>query len=244
MTIHSADTVDQLVSESTEAARILSRHGIDFCSEGDRTLKEACSEAGVSLRKLLREISFSEESRKSDADVSTMSIDELTRYIETYHHHYTVENMTFIRSSLSRLVRLYGEEYPELLAIRNTFDELTGPLLVHMQHEEFIVFPYIRQLAKKGRPVRSAMYRSANSPIPGMLTDHEKGAALLRKLDELTNHYQAPQIEGNAIQITYKAIRELEKDLQTHITIENEILFPKALEMEIRVSNLTWSPQH
>lgn len=240
MNIKGEDTVDQVVSTSTCAAKVLSRHGIDFCCEGTKTLRDACAEAGVSLRKLLREISTSESFRKDSPDLSSLNIGELTLYIETYHHDYTEENITFIKTSLERLVLLFGDAHPELVEIRNTFEELTGPLLVHMQHEEFIVFPYIRALVKNGKPARSSKYRSVNSPIPGMLTDHDRGAAFLRKLDELTHHYQAPPEQGNALKVTYAAMRELEKDLHAHLALENDVLFPRAQEMDIRLSKLTW----
>jgi len=241
MNISAADTVDRVVSKSVSAAKVLSKHGIDFCSEGGKTLRDACTEANISLRKLLREISQTEELRKNTPeDVSALNIDELTDYIETYHHHFTAENIVFIKTSLNRLVRLYGERYPELVKIRDTFEDMTSVLTVHMQHEEFIVFPYIRKMAKHGKRVKSSVYRSVKSPIKGMLHDHNKGTAYLKKLGELTHHYEVPPGEGNAFKVTYAAMRELEKDLQTHIAIENEILFPKALEMEIRLSDLTW----
>jgi regulator of cell morphogenesis and NO signaling len=234
-TIDATVTVDDIVSDSISAAKVLSKHGIDFCCEGERTLKEACAEAGISVNRLLREISAEEQIRSAHpADPSSMSADELTHYIEV-HHHYITENITFIKANLNRLVRLFAEEYPEVIQIRNTFEDLTGPLMIHMQHEEFIVFPYIRQIAKTGKPVRSSMYRDVDSPIPAMLADHDKGEKYLRRLDELTHHYQAPRGGGNAFKVTYAAMRELEKDLQAHLSLENEVLFPKAVEIESKV---------
>jgi regulator of cell morphogenesis and NO signaling len=241
MNVNPGDTVDDLVSANVEAAKVLSKHGIDFCSEGSKTLKEACGEAGVTLTKLVRELTETSPNRSLDQlDASKLKIGELTRYIETYHHHYTIENITFIKTSLDRLVRFHADQYPELIEIKNTFEDLTGPLMVHMQHEEFIVFPYIRQLAKKGKRVNTSIYKSANSPISGMLTDHDKGQAYLKKLDALTHHYAAPVEEGNAFKVTYAAMRALEQDLHTHIMLESEVLFPRAVEMEIRVSDLTY----
>ena len=233
------NTVDNLVSGNVEAAKILSKYGIDFCTEGNRSLREACAETGIPIRKLLREISQAVECRERHTDPTTISVDELTVYIENYHHNFTTENIVFIRTSLSRLVRLHGRKYPELVEIKNIFDEMTGPLMVHMQHEEFIVFPYIRELAKRGKKVKSSIYRSANSPISGMLTDHEKGTEYLRKLKDLTHHF-SPPAEGNAFQVTYAAMRELEKDLVEHLSLESEVLFPKALEMEIRLNTGHW----
>ena len=238
MEIQVNDTIDCIINSYPATARILSKHGIDFCSEGHRTLKDACTEAEVSIKRLLREITKASAYRKKElSNPSTASVDELTRYIETYHHQFTAETIVFIKTSLNRLVRLHGAKYPELAQIRNPFDEVTGPITVHMQHEEFIVFPYIRDLARKGKKVKSPIFRSANSPIAGLINDHMKSAMYLKKLDVLTNHFSPPAGEGTAFRITYAAMRELEKDINTHLRLEDEILFPRAIEMEVRLSH-------
>lgn len=235
------ETIDNLVSDNIEAAKIFSKHGIDFCTEGNRSLQDACAEAGISLKKVQREIFEAGHFRETKpADANLIEIGALTRYIETYHHQFTAGNIIFIRACLSRLVLLHGRKYPELAYIQEVFGELTGLLTVHMQHEEFIVFPYIRQLVKKGRISRSSIYRSANSPISGMLMDHDKGMGCLRKLKDFTHHF-SPPAQGTGFHITYKAMAELEQDLIEHLTLESEVLFPKALEMEIRLSTAHWA---
>lgn len=200
-------------------------------------MKAACAESGVTLRKLQREISRTLALRaKPQPDPSTADLDELTRHIETYHHRFTAEIIVFINTSLNRLARLHGSRYPELAELKALFDEISGPLMIHMQHEEFIVFPYIRELVKKGKKARTSMYKSADSPIPGMLAGHEKGPGYLKRLNTLTRQFSPPEGEGCAFKVTYAAMRELERDLNTHLRLESEILFPRALELEIRIN--------
>jgi regulator of cell morphogenesis and NO signaling len=200
-------------------------------------MKEACAESGVSLRKLQREISKSLSIRNNPLpNPATAELDALTKHIETYHHHFTSEIIVFINTSLNRLVRLHGGRFPELSELKTLFDEVSGPLLIHMQHEEFIVFPYIRELVKKKRRVKSSIYRSADSPIPGMLAGHEKGPEYLKRLNTLTHQFSPPNEQGSAFKVTYAAMRELERDLNTHLRLESEVLFPRALELEIRIN--------
>jgi regulator of cell morphogenesis and NO signaling len=161
-----------------------------------------------------------------------LEIDELTRFIEKYHHLYTYENVKFIKNNIARLVQMYGAAHRELEEVSQVFVEMTTHLTVHMGHEEHILFPYIRQMVKKGGKVRSSFFKSVASPINTMVMDHSTEDKCLRKLDDLTHHYSAPVKECTAFRVTYQALEELEKDLQTHIRLENEILFPKALEME------------
>lgn len=237
MNIHVNDSVNTLVTKNLKAAKVLSKHGIDYSSEGSKSLKEACLEANISFRTLMREINKAEWYRSGTLpDVTKLEVGELTRFIEKYHHLYTFDNISFIRSNIERLVRIYGKQFNELEKINRVFLEMTTHLTVHMKHEEFILFPYIRKMVKNKRKVRSNLFKSVESPIAVMVTDHETETECLRKLDNLTHHYAAPVEADNAFRVTYEALRELEKDIHEHLKIENEILFPKAMEMEARLN--------
>lgn len=243
MNIHVTDTIDSLVSRNLKAARILSKYGIDYC-EGGKSIKEACEEANVSFRKLLGKIRQADMRKKEMvSDVSSWEPDAVTRYVEQYHHRYINDNIGFIKTNISRLVRIFGRKHAELKAINLLFEEMTAHITVHMQYEEMIVFPYIRALVKNRKSARSAIFRSLESPIRSMITEHQNGNAYMRKLDELTHHYIAPPECGSAYQITYDALRDFEKDLHRHLEIENDILFPKALEIEERLDHKTWLPK-
>lgn len=231
------ETVMGLIDKNLKAAKVLSRHGIDLCSGGNRSLRDACREANISFGKLLRHIRDAEEYRRNaPADVSALEIDKLTRFIERYHHHFTYDNISFIKANLARLVRLYGRKYPELEEIGAVFQEMTAHLTVHMEHEEFIVFPYIRKMVRCGKRVKTAFYRSARSPIISMPRDHEREQGYLRKLHLLTHGYAVPEKGCTFFAVTYAALRELEEDLHAHIRLESEVLFPRALEMESKLN--------
>ena len=141
------------------------------------------------------------------------------------------------------MIRLNGRQFPELEKINRVFDDMTAHLTVHMNHEEFIIFPYIRKMVKHGRKVKSSIFRSVKSPIAVMVTDHETENECLKQLDYLTHHYTAPLEADNTFKVTYHALRDLEKDIHAHLEIENDVLFPKALEMEKRFNNLKYTHQ-
>lgn len=241
MDIKISDTVDKIVSSNLKAAKVLSKHGIDFCSDGRKSLKEACSDANISFNKVLRQIQDPEVySLVLLTDPSAVAIDELTRFIEQHHHLYIYENITFIKTNVSRLLRIYGKKHPHLEEIHQAFAEMTAHLTVHMSHEEHIVFPYIRLMVKQGKKVRSRIYRSVESPIATLVADHVTENHCLKRLDDLTHHYSAPDETCSIFKVTYKALEEFEKDLHAHIRLENEILFPKALQMESQYSMMPY----
>ena len=70
-----------------------------------------------------------------------------------------------------------------------------------------------------------------------MMHEHDNEGERFRKMDELTNHYQPPADACNTYKVTYAMLQEFENDLHLHIHLENNILFPKAMEMERNLLN-------
>lgn len=245
MNICVTDSVDSVVSKSLKAARVLSKHGIDYCSDGGKSIKEACAEANITFRKLMRNIQRAEMYRNECIqDITTLSTDALTEYVERYYHTYTYENIAFIRASIARLVRRHGKENPELEAISALFEEMSANITIQMQHEEMIVFPYIREMVRNGGRRRSPFHKTVGSPIQEMIITHQKAQPYLRRLAALTNHYAPPCECGNAYRITYDALRDFDRDLHQHVAVEDIVLFPKALELEERFNRKTWLVSH
>ncbi|HEX8040664.1 MAG TPA: DUF542 domain-containing protein [Chryseosolibacter sp.] len=241
MKIDVEDTISHIIDGNLTAAKILAGYQIDFCTEGHKTLKDACRDAGVPARRLVEKIKAAEQSHEQLTAVASMRIDELTRFLEKHYHSSTSESIAFIKTNLARVVRVHGRKHPEQEQVNRTFAALTARLTVQMQHEAFILFPYIREMVKKGKRINTSIYRSAKSPIREMISDHPAQDESLRKLDDLTHHYHVPaDCSCNAFRITYAAMKDLEKELRMYRSLEDDFLFPRALEMEARFNMATW----
>ena len=144
-------------------------------------------------------------------------------------HKFTEKKLVFIKNTLDRLIWSYGETDRNVILLSEMFGELSVYLRVHMKHEEFIVFPNIMKMARNSRRVAS-VWQTVQDPISSMMHDHNFEVATLKRLADLTNNYTPPQRSDYALDITYKAMKELEEDLKMHMHLENNILFPKALD--------------
>jgi len=69
-------------------------------------------------------------------------------------------------------------------------------------------------------------------PIKVMMHEHDNEGERFKKIATITNQYQVPEDACNTYKVTYALLREFENDLHLHIHLENNILFPKAVEME------------
>jgi regulator of cell morphogenesis and NO signaling len=108
-----------------------------------------------------------------------------------------------------------------------------------MKKEEFIVFPFIRKLERAkelNQFVSSPLFGWLSNPVNMMMDDHAAEGKKFRRIASLTNGYQVPDASGNAFALTYQLLEEFERDLHIHIHLENNILFPKAIELEKEVN--------
>lgn len=229
-----SDTMGAIVAENARAALVLDRHGLDFCCGGGKTLGEACRDTGISATEVISEIKALEQNTGDDAlDAAGMKLDDLTRHIEKVHHRYTEESALLIRKNLERLEVVHGARHPELTAIKTLFAEMAGHMAVHMKKEELMLFPYIRKLVNKGKDAAGkSVFGSVASPVAAMMDDHENEGERLKALAKLTDNYNVPSDGCNTYKATYAAMRELETDLHMHIHLENNVLFPRAVELE------------
>jgi regulator of cell morphogenesis and NO signaling len=141
---------------------------------------------------------------------------------------------------LEKLCSVHGPRHPELLEVNRLFCESAAELAMHMKKEELILFPRIRKMtaAATGTLQENAITPGmVQGPIAVMMEEHEHEGDRFSKIDALTGHYQPPADACNTYKATYALLQEFENDLHLHIHLENNILFPKAVEMEKELMN-------
>ena len=73
---------------------------------------------------------------------------------------------------------------------------------------------------------------SVRNPIWVMEQEHESAGNALREMRRLTADYRLPEDGCRSYQALLDGLQTLEADLHEHIHLENNILFPKAVQLE------------
>jgi len=228
-------TVRELVLETPAAALIFENLGIDYCCGGEKSLLDACAEARVKVEEVVAALA-SPQSVNTDRDWRKASLGELARYIVDRHHSFTREELERLLPLISKVVSVHGRNHPELLQLQSLFGDLAEELTKHMMKEEKILFPYIvemEQAVHNKRPLPRPMFGTVQNPVRMMAAEHDSSGSVLHKMRELTNGYVPPPDGCATYQILYRALEAFEKDLHTHIHLENNILFPRSVDLEV-----------
>ncbi|WP_106794024.1 iron-sulfur cluster repair di-iron protein [Aquimarina sp. Aq78] len=231
--------VGQFVAKDYRTATVFSKYGIDFCCRGDRTLEEVCNKNGIEVETLLENLN-DVLTQKDDVTIDYQSwpLDLLADYIEKKHHRYVEEKIPILRQYLEKLCKVHGGRHPELLEIHTLFSEASGELAQHMKKEEIILFPFVRKMVKnleQNHNVQPPHFGTVENPISMMMQEHDNEGVRFRKISGLSNNYTPPEDACNTYNVTFSMLEEFEKDLHLHIHLENNILFPKAIEMEKKI---------
>lgn len=163
-----------------------------------------------------------------------VTMGELIDLIEETHH-------TFTRTELSRIANLMEDpsfaEHPHFEDIRQCFSTLRADLEPHMSKEEFILFPYITALEADPASPPESCFGSVSHPIRAMRFEHIAMVGMLETLRELTEQYR-PAAECNPqIFLIFAALAALDADLVEHMHWEDNVLFPRALQLESRIAS-------
>ena len=226
-------TVGQIVREDYRAADVFEKFGIDFCCAGKIPLEQSCKERGLEEKTVREELEHYLAASKPTIDFNSMLLSELADYIVNIHHAYVEETGPVILKYLEKVNSVHGKHNPEPAEILSLFKAVTGELAMHMRKEELVLFPYIKRL-EAGKPGDgyTPPFASISQPIGMMMNEHEAEGARFARIGELAKEYVPPAHACNTFRVCYAKLQEYERDLHLHIHLENNILFPKAAELE------------
>ena len=228
-------TVADIVADNIKTAHVFKRYGIDFCCGGGITVEKACEKNKVDYGNLLAEIIATAGNADRQHDYKSWSPGFLADYIVNTHHTYVNESLNILDQYMEKVVRVHGQHHPPLLDIQQLYSAVAEELKQHMMKEERILFPYIKSL-ENAVTTHSTMpdvhFGTVKNPIQVMNQEHENAGDLLERINKLTNKYSAPEWACNTFKALYAKLDEFEQDLHLHVHLENNILFPKAIELE------------
>jgi len=231
-------TVGKLALEIPGATRVFEKLGIDYCCGGGQTLGQACRAAGVSTDEAadaLAEASRAASATTAARDWQAEPLFELLAHIRSTHHAYTRAEIARLGPLFDKVCAVHGQNHPELIGLREIFRALAEELTTHLMKEERVLFPYVIRMEEAvvaKEPVLPPPFGTVRNPVAMMIAEHDGAGSALGDMREITNGYTAPEDACISFRTLYQALEGLESDLHQHIHLENNILFPRAIEME------------
>jgi regulator of cell morphogenesis and NO signaling len=225
-------TVGSIVASRPALARLFEQLGIDYCCGGKKPLAELARARGLdpeTVLKLIEATSAALAIGSNEVNAAALSLTELADHIEQTHHTYVKAELPRLVEMADRVARKHAWRDARLPEVAQTVVALAEEMASHMDKEERILFPFVRQI-DQGAPDGFHCGSIAN-PIRQMEDEHESAGRAVAHLRELTNGFRPDEHACNTHRALLAGMEEFEGDLHRHVHKENNILFPRALEV-------------
>jgi len=224
-------TLGEIVAKQNNLVPVLEKYNLDYCCRGKRTLQKACEENHVDITTVLNELENIPVQRTAiQMPFTEMTAEELIAHILVHHHYYVKQIVPQIQQHLAKLKEKHADKFEWINTGVETFNLLQQELLQHMQKEEMVLFPRIKNVEESYKE-NKATIKNILAPISMMESEHTEAGELMEKLKTITNNYTPAETACTTHRITLMELKEFEENLHQHVHLENNILFPKAIKM-------------
>lgn len=222
-------TVGEIVANDFRTSSAFKKAGIDFCCGGKQIFSEACNEKGIDVIELENEIlKITEEPLNEFMNFKNWDPVFLSDYIVNTHHKFVVKNLPDLVFYTQKIANVHGEHHPELIEVADLFAKINDELLQHLKNEEEVLFPAIKEVVATNSEKAK---ETIKSEIERMLGEHEFAGGAMDDINVITKGYKVPEDGCNTYRVAFNLLEQFEDDLHTHVHLENNILYPKALKL-------------
>jgi regulator of cell morphogenesis and NO signaling len=230
-------TIRDIALENPAATRVFEEYKIDYCCGGGRKFGDACRTAGVAPEVVSHKIDqlFIPEEFVSPA---SMGLVELIDHILEKHHVFTKLEIARLSPLMEKVRAKHGPQHAQLYGLAIAFTELSDDLTPHMEKEEKVLFPFVRQLVMSDAnkvSIPRPPFRTVKNPVQLLMVEHDRDGQILKKMRDISGDYVLPEDACPSFGALYHGLVELERDLHRHIHLENNVLFPAAVKLEQKV---------
>ena len=229
-------TINDLVAENYVRASVLYYFGVNFYDNKERTLKEVCAECGLNIQTVIKSLaSVHQKQEVSELRLMAYPIDLVVEYLKHSHAVFVKKRLAYIAQLIDGLTDVNYRYQSLANDLKTVFPLFVEDFIHHIHEEEDSLFEYIKQLkdflAGDNHGTR-LLYTMERKSIHEYAVDHEEHEHEMDGIRKITNNYTYCNEADLHIKVLYNELKNFEADLLMHAKIEDDILLPKALQLE------------
>ncbi len=218
-----------LIETNYHLLPVINRFGIRLGNK-DKSLDKICSSLNVNVDFFLTIINtFHNENYFPEEELKAFSPLLIIDYLKKTHQHYAEYVLPKLENLLNQLILSSQTDTQQLNIIQKFYEKYKTELLLHVQEEEDIVFPYIQQLIKNKKIDKKYTIHSFEK-------EHSNVEIKLNDLKNLIVKYIEPVYNDNICNEFLITLFRFEKDINDHTRIEDKILTPQVAEIERKIN--------
>jgi len=237
--INPETTVREIAAHHPQTLEVFDEYGIDYCCGGGDRLADATASRGIDLSTLVERLeqSIARTPKKGEEarDWTLSGMGELADHIVARHHAFLQTVLPRLHTGLDMVARVHGPNHGEVLfPLQRHFEALRADIEAHRQKEEQTLFPLLKGLeaSREGAETKPTTdCDTIRRLLEETTAEHNQVGHFLHEMREISSNYDLPADACVTFSRVYQDLQALESDVHRHIHLENNILFPRALEL-------------
>mgnify|MGYP001799499957 CR=1 FL=1 len=225
----------QLVDENFIYARALHYLGIDFMEFGDKTLFDVCRRRKLNINMVLKTLdSFAHPENETRTELESYPISLIIGYLKHSHHSFIKHRLPYIHSLIRSLHPDFRNQ-SDLKDLHLIFPVFLEDFIKHIYEEEDTLFGYITDLSRfrpeRAKSMSKIIIDFQPHTLQEIATEHSEEDEMAG-LREMIKCIMQEGIDDIMVRTIVKEMVAFDEELENHAKVENEILFPKAIQLE------------
>jgi len=214
-------SLGELALSIPRASALFRQYDMDYCCGGKQTLARAAQRKALNVEEIEAALAKLAE-QPVDKERRVAPLAEIIDHIIVRYHDRHREQLPELILQATKVERVHADKPNVPRGLTKYLTLLHEELTNHMMKEERILFPMIKQ----GQGSHAA------GPVSVMESEHDEAGELLEVIKHTTHNVTPPPEACTTWKAMYNGINELIDDLMEHISLENNVLFPRALNGE------------
>ncbi|EAM7071424.1 iron-sulfur cluster repair protein YtfE [Salmonella enterica] len=211
----------ELALSIPRASALFRQYDMDYCCGGKQTLARAAARNDVDIDIIEAQLAQLAE-QPIEKDWRAVPLADIIDHIVVRYHDRHREQLPELILQATKVERVHADKPNVPRGLTKYLTALYEELSSHMMKEEQILFPMIKQ----------GMGRQATGPISVMESEHDEAGELVDVIKHVTQNVTPPPEACTTWKAMYNDINKMIDDLMEHISLENNVLFPRALAGE------------
>lgn len=235
-------SIGRLVEDDFTIARHLDAYGIAFYNCEALPLSQVCNQKKIKLESLLKDCENQESfDVPTFQELNGQTAVTVIQYLKHHHYLFIKDKLPFIQKLITHLTPKNMADNELVADLKFVFPLFQEDFIHHIYEEEDTLFAYIIQLNKvlhKAVYDADLYYAMEKFSIQELAMEHGEDDDEMKGIRGIMDQHKLDDLEDLHLKVIFQELKSFDAQLEHHARIENEILFPKALNMEKKVQNL------
>lgn len=219
-------TLSQITSAHWRVNKLLASIGLEPSRHGSETLRALCQQRQWNETEVMHWIRKKTDVNPEEPGVNIRTLEEWCEYVSEGLHPLNVNLLNEIAGTFPRVVKVHGNQYPQLKHMREYFKIFNKDLRRYIIYEGNKFFPLAEKLGEAGPNFVTEISRKLERAIMDIEEAQQRLMQLMDILREKGRQFENPKGACSTYRILNQDFKLLDKQLKKQFNVEKEMIIP------------------